>query len=154
MYTSLTEVAILEEQVSKRQAAGTATAVELTGVNVLLAEDGPENQLLISLFLKKAGAEVELAENGRIAYDKALSAWRREEPYDVILMDMQMPGLDGYGAATKLREAGYTGRIIALTAHAMAEDRERCLRAGCDDYTPKPIERGKLLALVAEASKR
>ena len=150
-YESLTEAAVLKEQAATdRQAAPAEAAATLTGVNVLLAEDGPENQLLISLFLESAGAQVVLAENGRVALEKALSAWRSGKPYDVILMDMQMPELDGYGAASKLREEGYRGSIVALTAHSMPEDRAKCLEAGCDDYTAKPIDRAKLLTLVAE----
>ena len=115
---------------------------------MLLAEDGPDNQRLISFVLKKAGADVTLAVNGQVAYDLALAASNEGTPFDVILMDMQMPILDGYEATSKLREAGYSGAIIALTAHAMASDKEKCVNAGCDDYTTKPIDRTKLVALV------
>ena len=117
---------------------------KLARVRVLLAEDGHDNQVLIATYLRKAGAEVKVVADGRIAVEQA-----RAELYDVILMDMQMPELDGYGATSKLRQLGYTRPIIALTAHAMAGDRERCEKAGCDDYLTKPIERGKLVAVVA-----
>jgi len=117
---------------------------------VLLAEDGPDNQRLISFVLNKAGAEVTIAENGQIAHDLALAERDKGTPFDVILMDMQMPVLDGYGAAHQLREACYSGPIIALTAHAMTSDRKKCLDAGCNDYTTKPIDRMKLIELVHE----
>ncbi len=116
---------------------------------VLLAEDGPDNQRLISLVLEKAGAEVTVAGNGLVAVERVLVARQQGRPYDVVLMDMQMPVMDGYAATGRLREAGYTGPIIALTANAMHGDEEKCRQAGCDDYLSKPIERGKLLDLIA-----
>jgi len=116
---------------------------------VLLAEDGPDNQVLISTFLTKAGATVKVGSDGRLAVDEALAAAATMKPYDVVLMDMQMPVLDGYGAASELRLAGYTGSVVAITAHAMAGDRERCERAGCDGYLTKPVDRAQLIATVA-----
>ncbi len=117
---------------------------------VLLAEDGPDNQRLIVFLLEKAGAKVVVADNGRIAYDLALTARDEGTPFDVILMDMQMPVMGGYEATAKLRKTGYTGPIIALTAHAMSTDRDKCLDAGCNDYTTKPIDHKKLISVVAE----
>ncbi|SFR82148.1 PAS fold-containing protein [Marinobacter daqiaonensis] len=116
---------------------------------VLLAEDGLDNQLLISTILQRQGLEVEIAENGEIAVNEGMRALESSVPYDLILMDMQMPKLDGYGATAKLRSRGYTGPIVALTAHAMTGERERCIRAGCDDYLTKPIARTVLIAAVA-----
>ncbi len=127
----------------------TAPKTKLGG-RVLLAEDGPDNQRLISSLLKKAGTEVAMAENGQIAHDLALAARDEGAPFDVILMDMQMPVMDGYDATSKLRETGYSGPIIALTAHAMNTDRDKCLAAGCDDYMAKPIDHEKLISLIAE----
>ncbi len=112
---------------------------------ILLAEDGADNQRLISYFLRKAGAEVEIAENGAIAMQMLLAKRDAGEPFDMVLMDMQMPELDGYGATSQLREMGITTPIVALTAHAMNGDRERCISAGCDDYATKPINRPKLV---------
>ena len=89
-----------------------------------------------------------MADNGRSACQLALKSKACNESYDVILMDMQMPELDGYGAAKHLRTKGYTDPIIALTAHAMADDRNKCLLAGCDDYATKPIDRARLLAML------
>ena len=115
---------------------------------ILLAEDGPDNQRLISFLLKKAGADVTLAENGRIACEEASSAQEKGRPFDVILMDMQMPVMDGYTAVRRLRDTGYTGPIVALTANAMAGDELRCREAGCDGYASKPIDQLVLIDTI------
>jgi PAS domain S-box-containing protein len=121
---------------------------------VLLAEDGPDNQKLIAFLLRKSGAEVEVVENGRLAVDAALAAADAGRAFDAILMDMHMPVMDGYLATQRLRSLGYRGSIIALTAHAMKDDRQKCLDAGCDQYLAKPIDRANLLAAVAEEVSR
>jgi PAS domain S-box-containing protein len=113
---------------------------------VLFAEDGPDNQRLISFLLIRAGAQVDVAPNGLAAVEMAMNAQNEGRPFDLILMDMQMPQMDGYTATRTLREKGYTGTIVAFTAHAMAEDRAKCVEAGCDDFASKPIDRDSLIA--------
>ena len=142
------------EMVVRAKQAG-ATTHNISGkpldkTRILLAEDGPDNQRLITFILKKWGASVSLAESGKIALDKAIEAWKDDKPFDVILMDMQMPEMDGYTATRKLRKQGYKGPIIALTAHAMAQVRQMCLDAGCDNYATKPIDKDKLLATIQQ----
>ncbi|MCC6783268.1 MAG: response regulator [Planctomycetes bacterium] len=112
---------------------------------VLLAEDGPDNQRLISFLLRKLGADVTLAENGRVAHERALDAQRSEKPFDLVLMDMHMPEMDGYTTTRQLRHDGFVGAIVALTANAMEGDEARCLAAGCDGYATKPIQRAELV---------
>ncbi len=123
--------------------------IQLQGVRVLLAEDGPDNQLLIRTLLEKAGAQVLLAQDGEEVLQKVEHLLQQGTPPHVILMDMQMPKLDGVQATRLLRQQGYQGPIVALTANAMHQDRERCLQAGCNDFLTKPIQRQKLLQTVA-----
>ncbi len=120
-----------------------ADGPSLAGLRVLLAEDVAENQFLISRFLEMAGASVDVVANGLEAVHSA-----RSRRYDVILMDIQMPDLDGYEATLRLRDAGYAMPIIALTAHALHEERERSLRSGFDDHLTKPVDRLALLESV------
>ena len=121
---------------------------------VLLAEDGPDNRRLISFVLEKAGAKLTAVEDGQAAIEAALEALETGHPFDVVIVDIQMPLVDGYQATERLRAAGYKRPIIALTAHAMRGDRERCLAAGCDDYATKPIDRHLLIRMVADYAKR
>ncbi len=126
----------------------------LEGCRILLAEDGEDNQRLISYLLRKAGAKISIADNGKKAVEKALAAINQKStdvaasPFDIILMDMQMPVMDGYEATALLRQKEYKGTIIALTAHAMHDDREKCLTAGCSDYISKPVDRRLLIAMI------
>ncbi|MBL0921423.1 MAG: response regulator [Phycisphaerales bacterium] len=129
--------------------AANASVKSLRG-RILLAEDGADNQRLIAHHLRRAGATVDIAEHGGAALEKIADAERRGSPYDLLLTDMQMPMMDGYALARTLRSRGSTMPIVALTAHAMAEDRARCSEAGCDDYTTKPINRAELISICAQ----
>jgi PAS domain S-box-containing protein len=148
---SLNGVPMLDAPRAMADSSETASSrfenVRLSG-RVLLAEDGPDNRVLITFYLRQAGLDVEEVENGKLARDRALAALRRGNPYDLILMDMQMPELDGYGATAALREGGYRHPIVALTAHAMGGDREKCMAAGCDDFAVKPIDHVALMSTL------
>lgn len=124
-------------------AAGAAVAPRLKG-RVLLAEDNADNQRLIALHLQRLGAELVVVGNGEEALARALA-----EPFDLVLMDMQMPVLDGIEATRRLRAQGYRQPIVALTANAMQEDIRRCEEAGCDGFLSKPIDRARFSATVA-----
>ncbi|HEX8877329.1 MAG TPA: response regulator [Phycisphaerales bacterium] len=109
--------------------------------NVLVAEDNSDSQKLIAFYLRKMGLQSIIVPDGRQAVNNALAAVGAGNPFDMILMDMQMPSLDGYAATRELRARGYKGVIVALTANALAGDREKCLDVGCTEYLTKPIER-------------
>ena len=121
----------------------------LHGVKVLFIEDAPDNRLLVQRYLVLAGAEVELAETGIEGVDLALT----HSP-DIVLMDIQMPGLDGYQATQLLRAEGFTQPILALTAHAMQEEKDKSIQAGCNDHLTKPIHRTQLVNKIIENLKR
>ena len=135
-------------QTTQRSAAVISDSPKLN-CRILLAEDGPDNQRLITFLLRKAGARVWVVEDGQKAVERALHEGKADGDVDMILMDMQMPVMDGYEATRKLREMGYRKPILALTAHAMKEDRQKCLDAGCDDYLAKPLDLRALLQLVS-----
>ncbi|MBN2293692.1 MAG: PAS domain S-box protein [Pirellulales bacterium] len=142
---------------------------------ILLVEDGPDNQRLISFLLRKAGATVEIASNGLEGIQKAMPKYdskdadlpdrhnsekdpprvsvdgktNAEEPFDIILMDMQMPVMGGAQAVQRLRHANYRGPIICISAHSTPDAIEMALEAGCDEYLSKPIDKHRLLSTIA-----
>ncbi len=130
-------------------AVGTEPPPRLSA-RILLAEDAPDTRRLFVHILQGAGVEVETAENGKEAVRAALQALRESRPFDCILMDMQMPEMDGYQAVHVLRESGYNSPIIALTANVEAGDRSRCLQAGCDGFASKPLSKDALIRLVSK----
>lgn len=112
----------------------------LQGLRIVLAEDGPDNQRLIRHVLTIAGAQVEVTDNGLQLVELVKKNEAAGTPFDLVLTDMQMPVLDGCGAARRLRSGGYAAPIIALTANAMSTDKDVCVAAGCNDYVSKPID--------------
>jgi CheY-like chemotaxis protein len=118
----------------------------LEGIRVLVAEDHALNQVVIRHLLQRFGATPVIAENGK----KAVEAYQAEGPFDLVLMDVQMPVMDGLEATQRLRElpGGEDTWIIAITANVTPEDRARCFEAGMDDFIPKPIEAAEFAALL------
>ena len=115
-------------------------------VRILLAEDNPMNQKLAQYMLTKAGYQLEVANNGREAVEKYTA---EPERYDLIFMDVHMPEMDGLEATKVLRNRGYKEiPIIAMTADAMKEDRDKCLESGMNDYMAKPIKREEVFAMI------
>jgi PAS domain S-box-containing protein len=146
---SLANVTMLDAKEANESLAAarhtSGSELKLPPARVLLVEDGVSNRKLISLVLQRAGVTVFQAENGQIGADMALA-----ESFDVILMDMQMPVMDGYTAAALLRSKGLQTPIIALTAHAMRGDEEKCRSAGCTGFLTKPIDMDLLVRTVGE----
>ena len=114
------------------------------GLRILLAEDDQDICRLFTLILKKAGASVDVVNDGLAAFGVAA----QNDFYDIILMDMQMPEMDGYTATRKIRHCDGMTPIIALTANTTQEERQKCLDAGCNDYASKPILRDELIAKI------
>ncbi|MFN8165318.1 MAG: response regulator [Bacteroidia bacterium] len=131
----------------KVQASETAT---ITGLRILIAEDNKINQLVVKKIIGDWQAVIEFADNGKIAVEKAQSL-----PFDIILMDIQMPVMDGYTAAREIRALGIATPIIAMTAHAMAAEKQKCFDQGMTDYICKPFDpddlKNKILTLTREA---
>ena len=127
-------------------------ALGIRPLNILLVEDAKENRIVVKAFLKKTPHTIEVAENGRIGVDKFVSG-----DYDIVLMDMRMPVMDGYTATGEIRKWEQENKkdatpVIALTAHALLEDRQKCLDAGCTDYLSKPLKKADLLEKLLEYS--
>lgn len=121
----------------------------LNGLKVLVVDDSDDNRFLIVRLLKKRGATVDEAADGHQGVSKAL-----EGDFSIVLMDIQMPGLDGYEATQKLRASGYSTPIIALTAHATSEARDKCLEAGCTTHVTKPVSTVELCDKIVAHTRR
>lgn len=122
----------------------TSQEKNLVGVSILLVEDSPDNQMLMQIFLSRKGIKLDIANNGEEGVTKALSG-----NHDLVLMDIQMPILDGYQATRKLREKNYEKPIIALTAHAMLSEQEKCIQIGCTDFLSKPLNQKELFKKIS-----
>ena len=152
---SLQGIALLEGPASdimppKRNVQAADRITSLPDLRILVVEDGETNRKLIHLLLTRAGARVVTAENGKAGLELALY-----EDFDLVLMDMQMGVMDGYTAVAQLRALGVTTPVIALTAHAMKDDEQKCLAAGCSGYLTKPIDADRLMSVIqAEFSGR
>lgn len=128
-------------------ASSLASPSPLGGRRLLVADDAPDNRRLALHFLRRAGATVETVENGRDALERALAARDSGTPFHIVLMDIQMPLLDGLSATRLLRAHSYSGCIIAVTANVLVEDRLACFEAGCNEYQPKPVDWRRLIDL-------
>lgn len=143
------EFSFQADDANKLNAASTSessraeTQNPLAGIKVLAVDDAPDNRELIKAILKRSGLEVTLVESGEEALNQAA-----KQHFDLVLMDIQMPGLDGYGTLSELRKRGFVEPIVALTAHAMKEDKERALAAGFADHLTKPINSKVLLQTI------
>ena len=132
-------------QVAQKSKPNQNSDQDLSDVHVLVVDDSPDNRAIVTFYLEKAGAKVEEAENGEEAVRAAQS-----RSHDLILMDIQMPVLDGHGAMAKLRQQNYSKPVVALTAHALSDERKKCIEAGFAAYITKPINRPLLMKTIAD----
>ena len=139
------------EAVSPVEAA--ASEMPLEGRRVLVVDDREEFCYLVSRYIEEAGGRPTAVTDGQAAI-AAVEAAAKTEPFHAVIMDIQMPGIDGYETTQAIRAEGFQTPIIALTAGAMVGDREKCLKAGCDDYLTKPIDRRVLVGTVAHHVKK
>jgi PAS domain S-box-containing protein len=130
---------------TKTDAIGDKLSQRIDGMRILLTEDSKDNQLIVSRLLTTAGAKVDIVENGKEAIDRL-----EVSQYDLVLMDIQMPIMDGYEATTLLRSRGFKTPILALTAHALEEERQHCLNSGFSEHISKPIERKSLIEKISQ----
>ncbi|WP_419190958.1 chemotaxis protein CheB [Saltatorellus ferox] len=158
-FTVRIPLAVADDAVLVEELPGPAASVaaephavmSLEGQSILVADDRADVAKVVRFYLEDAGAKVTTVGNGALAIDALFSA---PAPFDVVVLDMQMPVLDGYDAARQMRRRGYEGPIIALTAGAMKENEGRCLDAGCSAFLTKPAEEADLIRLVASEAKR
>jgi len=146
---SLDEVPLTQE-VAPAPGISRPPLSRLDGRRLLIVDDRRDMRYLIQTYVEEAGATAVSAADGAAAVETVREALRAEKPLDAIILDMQMPVMDGFRAAPALRAAGHTGLIVALTASAMKGDEERCRAAGCDEYLSKPVDRLRLLYLLAQ----
>ena len=127
------------------------TFAEVHPLKILMAEDNAVNQKVATAMLAKLGYDVVIAGDGSEAVEMVMELDLANAPFDVILMDMQMPNLDGVGATERIRsiELSQQPRIVALTANALAEDQQRCMDAGMDDFVAKPVRMSELRDALA-----
>ena len=141
----------LPDEVSEAERRAVFAAKPIVPKRLLLAEDNPASLKLIAFHLRDAGHEVICTENGREALFEHAQAAETGAEFDAVLLDMQMPEVDGFAVARRLRGLNYTRPIVALTAHALPGDRDACFEAGCSHYLAKPFDWNELIRLIAES---
>ncbi len=122
--------------------------IRLEGRRILVVEDNPSNQQLLARILDRVGARLVAAENGRVAVEAVRTAIEEGRQFDGILMDMQMPVMDGYAATVEIRNLGFRGPVVAVTADTSEKARKNSLAAGCDEYLTKPVDRNQLITIL------
>lgn len=146
-----------QAQTPAKTSSDTTSPKETRGVladyKILVVDDAKDNRILLQHILKKTGATLDFAMDGQQAIDAVMNALNDNSPFDLILMDMQMPVMDGYFATVKLREQGINVPVIAVTAHALEGDREHCINSGCNEYLTKPINKSLLIETCLELIK-
>ena len=137
-----TNKAVTTSKPSEQSRSGDESEQKITA-SILVVEDTPTSQMLIKTLLKNIGCEVIIAEDGVQVLEKI-----ELQHFDLVIMDIRMPNMSGYEATKALREKGHTIPIVALTAYATSNDREKCIDAGCDDYLSKPLDQKKLGKII------